>query len=176
MYEHPPTQTLNAAPKPDKFAELQARMKKFSWVPFVLILFLFFFPFIEISSSMGRASFTGLQLAFGRTMPIEGELITFNKTVLLAFLLAAAGIGLTFIKGKLGTLLPAIAGALGFLLMLLVKWRLENEIFQPGVLEYTFTFIAVCFLFLISAALHGFLFRYYRASANGSSSPPPTTE
>jgi hypothetical protein len=164
MYEHPPTQTLNAEPKPDKFAELRAKMKKFSWVPFVLILFLFFFPFIEVPS-LDPTSFTGLQLAFGRTMPVEGELITFNKTVLLALLLAAAGIGLPFIKGKLGTLLPAIAGALGFLVMLIVKWKLENEIFLPGVFEYTFTFIAVCFLFLISAALHGFLFRYDRASA-----------
>lgn len=104
--------------------DLRAKLRKFSWGCFTLILVCFFFPFVYLSF-LGNLYFTGFQLAFGteipqptffgapRMTPVPGY-----TSVLLTLLLAVAGtgssiavgLGRSFIKGKLSNLVPAVCG------------------------------------------------------------------
>ena len=165
---------LEQEPKPenmlDPLAGVKANVKKFRWTTFALILLCFFLPFVQVSCREQKMmSITGFQLAFGteleepqmfgppKTRPLAGE-----PLVLLTLLAALVGLGCSFIKGKLGFLLPAISGAAGLLFMLIVKVRLDNDVLRQGrgllTLEYLFGFIVTCLLLLVSAGVNGFFF------------------
>src|ERR1041384_8708077 len=101
----PPAQVENQmAP----MADIEAKAKKFSWSLFAVVLLCFFLPFFEVSCQGHKLlSVSGLQLAFGMDVP-EPTIFGPPKTrsvpgdslVLLTFLLAGAGLGLSFVKGK----------------------------------------------------------------------------
>ncbi|HEX8143780.1 MAG TPA: hypothetical protein VF553_14370 [Pyrinomonadaceae bacterium] len=160
-------------------AEVKVNVKKFRWTTFALILLCFFLPFVQVSCREQKLmSITGFQLAFGmeleepqmfgptRTRKVPGEAL-----VLLTLLATLAGLGCSFLKGKLGFLLPAICGACGLLFMLIVKVRLDNDVLRQGggllTLEYLFGFIVTCLLLLVSAGVNGFFFQSERKSAAG---------
>lgn len=122
-------------------------------------------------------SITGFQLAFGTEMqepqmfgPPKTRKLGGEPLVLLTLLAALAGLGCSFIKGKLGFLLPAICGAAGILFMLIVKVRLDDDALKQGggmlTVEYLFGFIVTCLLLLISAGINGFFFQEARKSAD----------
>ncbi|HEY6230939.1 MAG TPA: hypothetical protein VIW64_06740 [Pyrinomonadaceae bacterium] len=164
--------------------DLRAKLRKFSWASFALILVCFFFPFVYLSF-VGNLYFTGFQLAFGteipqptffgppRMTPVAGY-----TSVLLTLLLALAGtgssiavrLGRSLIRSKWGNLLPAICGALGFILTLIAKSQIQSEMLsQAGGLisfDFGFGFTATTLLFLIGAALHGYLFYLGKAASS----------
>lgn len=172
------TQNSQLESKSPQMAEIQHKAKKFSWTLFALILICFFLPFFEVSCQGNSIiSVNGMQMAFGTEIqqptmfgPPQIQKIPGDGLVLLTLLVAAAGLGLSFIKGKLGSLLPAISGAIGFILMLIVKLRIDNDVLKQGggmlTVEYALGFIAVCLLFLISAAANGFLYHLEKTTKN----------
>jgi hypothetical protein len=183
---------LTQEPKPESTStsliELKAKAKKFRWTTFAFILLCFILPFVQVSCQQQKLmSFNGFQMAFG-TEILEPQMFGPPKTrqipgdglILLSFLAALAGLGCSFIKGKLGSLVTAICGAIGFIFMLMFKVRLDNEVLKQagGLLnvEYLFGFIVACFLFLVSAALNGYIFYGERADTTLPVAPTNTAE
>lgn len=162
-------ETQAESPTPSLVA-LKAKVKKFRWTTFALVVLFFVLPFVQVSCQQQKLmTFTGFQMAFGteihepqmfgpsRTRQVSGEV-----TILLAFFAALAGLGCSFLRGKAGNLSTAICGSVGFLLLLVFKVRLDNEVLKQsgGVLsvEYLFGFGASCLSFLASAVLGGYFF------------------
>ncbi len=174
-----PTETLPQA-KEIPGADLLSKSRKFSWALFAVILICFFLPFVQVSCQDQKlTSMTGLQLALGTEIEqeslfgpptvkkVDGDLI-----VLSALLLAGTGLAFAFVKGKEGHLASALCGAVGFLLMLFTKMRLDDEVLKKGhgmlTVEYAFGFIAACLFFLLAAVAHGYLFMLARKMSNRS--------
>lgn len=131
-------------------------VKKLSPAIFGIVLICFFLPWVNVSCQGQKiATFSGIQLVTGTTIEepkmfrelkgfshpyadelrrsskqankIEGELFA-----ILAFLAAIGGLSSGFLKRKMGTLGPAIAGGTGTILLLLLSAKLNNDIFQQG--------------------------------------------
>lgn len=150
--------------------DLRTKGTRFRWTFFALILFCFLLPFVQVSCQQQRLiSLTGIQTAFGtevvqpqmfgspQTKQISGDI-----TVLLCLLAAFAGLGSSFLRGRLGTLIGALSGSFGFLLLIVFKMRLDSEVVEQGGgvlnVEYLFGFTASCLLFLAAGLLNGYLF------------------
>jgi hypothetical protein len=99
--------------------------------------------------------------ARGYTYPHAEELKQYfeegNKTkrealAILAFLVAIGGLGLSFLKGRKGMLGPAVAGAIGAILLFILSVKLNNDILKEGEgllhLYYRVGFYLTLFLFL----------------------------
>lgn len=140
--------------------------------PFIITLICFILPFIQISCQGQKVvALTGLQLATGTEIdqkdPFSGEVqkkpIPRETTILLVLVCAAAATGLCFVTGKAGKLFPAIAGGIGFVLMLVAKSRFDNDILKEGqgVLSvgYAIGFILVCIFLLAGAVICGFQYK-----------------
>lgn len=140
--------------------------------PFVITLICFILPFIQISCRGQKiVALTGLQLATGTEIdqkdPFSGQVqkkeIPRETTILLVLICAAAAIGLCFVAGKAGKLYPAIAGGIGFILMLVAKSRLDNDAIKEGQgglsIDYQIGFILVCIFLLVGAVLCGFQYQ-----------------
>jgi len=150
--------------------ELKAKAKKFRWSVFALIVLFFILPFVQVSCQQQKLmSFTGFQMAFGTEIqepqmfgPPKTRQISGDAFILLSFLVALAGLGCSFIKGRLGNITTAICGSVGLIFMLAFKVRLDNEVLKQsgGVLEveYLFGFVASCLLFLASAVVGAYFF------------------
>jgi uncharacterized membrane protein len=81
---------------------------------------------------------------------------------ILAFLLAAAGLGVGFLRDKRGWIGGCIAGAAGILALLLLKMKIDNDVLREGEgvlqVEYGIGFYLAFLVFLCAAALNVFLF------------------
>ena len=181
----PPQPTSVITPGPA--VELNSKAKKFRWTIFALILLCFMLPFIQVSCQEHKLmSFTGFQMAFGSEVqqpqmfgPAQTKKIPGDALVLLSLLAAVAGLACCFIKNRMGALVCLICSAGGFLLLLLFKVRVDNEILKEGGgmldVEYMIGFIAACLLFLVGAALNGYLFFADKNKASPPIAPTATT-
>ncbi|MGA2656531.1 MAG: hypothetical protein ABSH34_03330 [Verrucomicrobiota bacterium] len=175
-----PQATLAAPPLAANSTSQQVRRRQFRAAPFVLALLCFLLPFITISCQGVKAvSLTGLQLAAGTTIeqrdPITGqahrEKIPSETSVLLVLLCTAAAAGLCFASGRSGALLPAVAGAAGFLLMLVAKSHFDSQTLEQGrgvlAVGYEMGFILTCLLLLAGAGLCGFQYKQEQPQTRG---------
>lgn len=119
---------------------MKSTIKKFSPAIFGIAFICFFFPFINVSCE-GRkvASFTGIQLVTGTTIEQPGLLgqkqvkkLDGEPLAIIAFLSGIAGIGLSFLKGKKGAMVPAVTGGIGMILLLALKAKLDNDLLREG--------------------------------------------
>ena len=84
---------------------------------------------------------------------------------ILVFVSAIAGLGLSFFKGRNATIAVVTAAAVGLILMLLLKFKIDNYALRAvkegrgmvGV-EYNIAFWGSVLLFLAAAGLSGFVF------------------
>jgi len=145
--------------------------KKLSPSIFGIALICFFLPFIEVSCEGQKiATFIGIQLvtgtrierpaAFGggeQVQRVEGE-----PLAILALFSAIVGLGLSFLKGKKSSIAPAIIGAAGLILLLVLKIKLDSNILKEGQgmlqLKYGIGFWLTFLFFLFAAGLNAFLF------------------
>ena len=167
-----PEPTTSAPPFPAISSSQQARRRQLRAGPFVLALLCFLFPFITISCQGVKAvSLTGLQLAAGTTIeqrdPITGnaqqQRIPAETSILLVLLCTMAAGGLCFAPGRNGILLPALAGAAGFLLMLVAKSHFDTQTLEQGhgllAVGYEMGFTLTCLLLSAGAVICGFQYR-----------------
>jgi hypothetical protein len=145
----------------DASIDTENKKRKIRCAPFALALICFFLPFIQVSCQGQKStSLTGLQLATGTEIvqrdPWSGrkeiQTIPSEKSIVFVLICAAVATGAAFVAGKKGSLIPAISGGLGFVLMLVAKSRLDNQTLEEGqgmlTIEYQVGFIAVCLLLL----------------------------
>lgn len=159
--------------------------------PFLLTLLCFILPFIQISCRVDKshtlkvASLTGIQLVTGTEIeqkdPFSGQVqkqkIPSEKWVVFTLICAAAASLLCFVTGAAGKLLPALLGVGGFICMLVVKKRFDDQMLKEGqgllTIEYGLGFIATCILLLLGAAICGY--HYNQAKKEAAAQATPTS-
>ena len=162
--------------------------KKFSPVIFVFVLICFFLPFVNFSCGGQKiASFTGIQLVIGAKvnqppgmfgestgMPrLFGMETSKPKTVkqvekvqdpliIAAFIIAIAGFALSFLKGKNSSIVPAILGVAGIIILLVFTSKTDSDILKEGggsiQVEYVIGFWLTFLAFVLAALFSGFVF------------------
>ena len=169
---------------PNPAVEYIGKAKRFRWTIFALILLCFMLPFVQVSCQEQKLmSFTGFQMTFGTEIqqpqmfgPTQTKQIPGDALLILTFLAALAGLACSFLKNRIGILISLICSAGGFLFMLIFKLRVDNEILKQGGgmlnVEYLIGFIAACLLFLVGAAVNGYML--YAEKTNAPSPPIPT--
>lgn len=140
--------------------------KRLSPAIFGLALICFFLPWFNVSCQGQKvATFSGIQVVTGTTVDepqmfgsaekrkIEGETLA-----IFAFLSALAGLALSFIKTKKGTIGTMVAGGIGTVFLLLLKSKLDNDVLREGQgmlqLDYGVGFYMTLLLFLSAAGVN----------------------
>ena len=103
---------------------------------FALICFVL--PFVAVSCNQQTvASLTGLQLAFGTTVqqpqmfgPPKAQQVDGEPLAIIALLCVLVALGVSFGKSKTGGTVVTILSALGFVVLLALRSRLEDEVRQ----------------------------------------------
>jgi hypothetical protein len=162
--------------------------KKFSPVIFVFVLICFFLPFVNFSCGGQKiASFTGIQLVigvkvnqppsmFGESTGMPGSFgmetskpkaskqgdKAQDSLIIAAFIIAIAGFALSFLKGKNNSIVPAILGVVGIIILLIFKTKTDNEILREGggaiQVEYVIGFWLTFLAFVLAALFNSFIF------------------
>ncbi len=162
------------------------QIKKFSPVSFVIIIFCFFLPFVNITCGGQKViSLTGIQLVTGseikpngmfnqKDMPedMTGQSKDKLKTdqnvdpqpmALLALIMATFALGLSFVKNKIMTLISMIASVLGAAFLLLLKANLDSDAPAEAQIvidiEYQFAYWLALLMFIAGAVLQWFNYR-----------------
>jgi hypothetical protein len=157
--------------------DIQNPVRKFRAVPFAAALLCFFLPFVQVSCTMQRSMgfpFSGVQMVTGTEIQApdfgggrgKTEKLPPSPQAIFVLLCSLAALGLSLAPGRAGSLFAAIAGAAGFLVMLLLKAGLDQDVLKQGqgllVVEYRIGFIAICICLLAGAAMNGYAFRQSR--------------
>ena len=139
--------------------------KRISPALFTLILICFFLPFITFSCRQEPiTTLNGVELATGKTIKspsvlgqqTKEEKIPPEPLATLALLSGLVGLGTSFIKAKKSAIGAVGSGTTGFILLLMLKSKIDDEIVKQGqgiiLVSYGFGFW-MAFLFFVSAAL-----------------------
>ncbi|MBW4571923.1 MAG: hypothetical protein KME31_29095 [Tolypothrix carrinoi HA7290-LM1] len=137
--------------------------RKISPALFTLTLICFFLPFITVSCRQEEiATLNGIDLAIGKTVrqpsifgnQSKEEKIPADPLATIALISGVIGLGTSFIKAKKSAIAPAGAGIVGFILLLMLKSKIDSEIVKQGqgllLVSYGFGFW-LAFIFFISA-------------------------
>ena len=138
-------------------------IQKVSAALFGLILLCFFLPFVNVTCNrMQVTSITGFQMLTGAT--VKQQKAEAEPLALLVFLSAIAGLGLSFFRGRTPKIAVVTSGAVGLILVLLLKFKIDSYALQAvkegrgmvGV-EYTIAFWVAVLLFVASVGLGGYV-------------------
>ena len=162
------------------------QVKKFSPAAFVIIIFCFFLPFVNITcGGQTMVSLTGIQLITGaeykphgmfdqKDMPAEPaeqkkdklnaeQNIDFQPMALLALIMAVIALALSFLRNKAMALISMIVSIMGAAFLLLLKANLDSDASTESQaviqVEYQFWYWFALILFIIGAVLQWFNFR-----------------
>lgn len=172
-------------------------VKKFSPALFVLIIFCFVLPFVNLScGGQTIVSLTGFQLMTGADIDAsnmfdglsngnvdmgteENKKVDAQPFAFLAFAMALVGLVLGFIKVKAIAITNVIISALGFIFLILLKINLDGDAELSGqniiTLDYQIGYWGAVLLFLGGAVLYFLIFRepaYVKNPPDISSSMP----
>lgn len=142
--------------------------KKLSPAIFGIALICFFLPWVNVSCQGQRVmSFSGIQLVTGTTIEeprmfggkqkrkIKGE-----PLAVLTFLSVIAGLALSFLKNRKGTIGAIASGCAGAILLLLLKSKLNSDIQKEtaGMLQlnYDVGFYLTLILFIAVAGINAY--------------------
>ncbi len=140
-----------------------------------LALLCFLLPFVAVSCQGERvATFTGVHLVTGTMVSQQRgkpERVPAEPFAILASLAGIAAIGFTFKRGQLREgVLGAVAGVTGFLALLALKFKIDDEIQRKGdgmfQVAYEPGYWLTLILFICGSALN---FRIYRQEARSES-------
>jgi len=103
---------------------------KISRATFIIAIICFFLPWIQVSCGSTHVDFSGMDFVTGKTLS-NGKHMHPVLEVVFAFLLALAGIAITFARGKFAntkivSIGTAVVSAIGFLLLYRFKEQLHN--------------------------------------------------
>lgn len=162
------------------------QIKKFSPAAFVMVIFCFFLPFVNITCGGQKiVSLTGIQLVTGSEIKPQGmfnqkdspeDIIGKNKDMLktnenvdpqpmalLALIMAAAALGLSFVRKKIMALISMIASVLGAAFMLLLKANLDSDLPSEAQMvidaEFQIWYWLALIMFIAGAVLQWLNFR-----------------
>lgn len=148
--------------------------KKLSPAIFGIALICFFLPWVNVSCQGQKVmSFSGIQLVTGTTIEepqmfggkqkrkIKGEMLA-----VLTFLSVIAGLVLSLLKNKKGTIGTIASGGTGAILVLLLKFKLDSDIQKEtaGMLQlnYDVGFYLVLLLFIAVAGINAYSIMQYK--------------
>jgi hypothetical protein len=148
---------------------VKTNVQKLSPAIFVLALICFFLPFVTFSCQGQKVlSLSGIQLVTGTSVPQPqmigpptSQKINAEPLAVLAFLCGILGLGLSFLKGRTGAIVPAGTGGLAAVLLLVLKSKIEGDALSKGSgviqVSYDAGFYVVLALFLAALALNIFV-------------------
>jgi len=138
-----------------------------------IILICFFLPWVSVScQGQPIVTLSGFQLAKGTTLdqprighqkiaqPKQTKKVNLEIFALLSLIVAVGGLASCFMKGRAGTILPAIGGILGVIFLVLMRFKLSREISKAGggagilQLEYGIGYYLTFLLFLASFVIN----------------------
>jgi hypothetical protein len=141
--------------------------KKISPALFGVALICFFMPFVSLSCEQRQiTSFTGIELAIGKKIkspslfgqPRKEREIPSEPLAAMALLSGVVGLGTSFIKAKKSAVVSAGAGTAGFILLLMVKAKIDDAVVKQGsgiiLASYGFGFWLTFLLFLSATVLN----------------------
>lgn len=153
-------------------------IKKLSPAVFVLIILCFFLPFVNLScGGQTIMSLSGFQLITGaKVSPAdnlfggfkqeefdEKERVDPQPMAILAFIMALAGLGLSFIKRKKLAIITVIVSALGLIFLILLKVNMDGESDLGAqyiiTLDYQFGYWFSLLLFAAGVVIFGMIFK-----------------
>lgn len=148
-----------------------SKAKKFSPGIFALIIILFFLPFVAVTcSGQHVTTLSGIQVVTGTTVSDPsafGQTASAQKVggepmAIVAFILPFIGLGLSFLKSRKSSIAPAIIGGLGAASILLIKARIDDEVFKQGQgmlqTEYQIGFWLIFWGYILATALNIYFF------------------
>lgn len=105
---------------------------------FIIVLVCFFLPWINVSCQGQKvASFSGMQLVTGTTIEepalfgnSQKKKVSGEPLAVIAFIAVLAGFGLSFRKGGKAPICPTAAGIIGAILLLMLKSKVDKDIFH----------------------------------------------
>jgi hypothetical protein len=113
--------------------------RKISPAALILTLICFFLPFVTFSCDGTRMTFSGIQLVTGVTIQQpqmfgapKNQRVDPEPLAILAFLAAAGGLGLSFLKGKKGPGASAVLSALAVIFLLALKSGIDSDALRQG--------------------------------------------
>lgn len=155
-------------------------MKHFSAGVFVLIALSFLLPFVAASCNGQRVvQLTGLELVTGTSVQTPSSYGYASKRsvdpeplAVIAFIAILAGIAFAFVKGRAGNILSVLAGAVGFISLLLLQSKLNSDAAREGAsilqLDFLAGFWIALVLLLVSLTLNGYLIAKKTDSASAT--------
>jgi zinc ribbon protein len=160
-----------------------AYKSKVSPAIFVIATLCFLLPFVTVSCNGQKvASLSGMELATGTTVeqpqvlgPAQKKNVGGEPLAAVAGICAIAGIGLSFLGARLA-IAPAISGAAGALMLLLLQSKLSSDITKEAQgmfrLDFEAGYVLALLFFVAGAAWNFYLFFQGRKMAAPASSPP----
>jgi hypothetical protein len=141
---------------------MQESLKKFSPAIFGIILICFMLPWVNLScQGQNAATFSGLQLATGTTVQQQNQEVKSEPLAVAVLVLTILGLALSFLKDKKSSIIPCIIGAAAFILLLLLKSKIDTDASNHSIqVQYAIGFWLVLVLFIGAIALNGYLYFY----------------
>ncbi|MFN3396681.1 MAG: zinc-ribbon domain-containing protein [Thermodesulfovibrionales bacterium] len=148
--------------------------KKLSPAIFGIALICFFLPWINVSCQGQKVmSFSGIQLVTGTTIeeptmfgPAQKRKVKSEAFALLTFLSAIAGLVLSLMKNKKGTIGTIVSGCAGIVLLLMLESKLDSDIKKEtaGMLQlnYDIGFYLTLVLFIAVAGINAYSIMRYK--------------
>lgn len=150
---------------------MRSNTKKLSPILFAAVIACFFLPFMELSCEGEKiVTLTGVQMVTGTEVKQRGSSsdrqqskpIKPSPLAGLAIIAALAGLGLSFVAGRAGALLPCIGGIAGFVCLLLLRQQFESEAMREGQGMITVHFLvgywAATLLLVATVLLNAYVF------------------
>jgi len=154
---------------------MEITIKKLSPAIFVIILICFFLPFVSASCGGQKlVTLSGVQLVTGTTVEgsrpsedifgteRERQKVDAEPLAISALITTLVGLGLSFLKNRRSAIAPAIAGAATVILLLTLKYKLDNDVLKEGEgmiqIEYNFGFWLAFLFSILAVVLNLFLF------------------
>jgi hypothetical protein len=173
-------------------------VKKLSPAVYVLIVFCFILPFVNLScSGQTVMKLSGFQLITGADMDQsllnpqgmfnnqsmenqpESDRIEAQPMALFAFLAAILCLAVSFIKKKPVAFFTMIISVLGGIFLLILKVSMDSEVSSKGQgaiqLDYQFAYWFSLLLFIAGAVVHWMLFKAPNSAAVTPEAPPAAT-
>lgn len=148
--------------------------KKISPAVFGLALICFVLPFVTVSCNGQKVmSLSGIQLMTGTSIEQPGmfggkgqaKKVDGEPVAIIAFIAGIAGLGLSFMKNRKSSIIPAGLGLIGLIMLLVIKIRLDGQVNIAGgatmgllSLSYGAGYWLAFILYLLASCLNGYAF------------------
>lgn len=149
---------------------MNENLKKLPPGVFVIIILCFFLPFASLScQGQTVAKVSALKLVTGTT--IEGIPVSSEPLAIFVLLLAVIGLFLGFLKFKNSELFGSLTGAVGFILTIVLKSGIENDVARgsSGAFEVNseIGYMLILLLFLVAMGVNGYNWKHKQLMKEG---------